>query len=134
MITTRTFRPLLAAALLAVGVGACSDNGGPEPDPNSGITVALTTPNTDDGAVLLVLQGPTPSAIMASSAGYQLFWRAAGPTETRVIVVGDIVAGRLFTATTSGSASTFTATVAEVSTRADQLRSTTAGYSLVVSD
>ena len=132
MITMRKLSTGLAAALLAAGLGACSDGGGEGPNGSTAVTVVLTTPNTDDGALLMVFTGPALSGVQASSAAYQLFWRAVGPNETRVIVVGDIAAGPLFTAKAAGMASDLNATVAEVSTRADQLRGSTAGYSLAV--
>jgi len=133
MTTTRKLFIGIAVTMVTAGLFACND-GGTEPNPDTSITVSLTTPNTDDGAVLMVLTGAPLSEVQASTAAYQVFWRTAGPNETRVIVVGDIVAGPLFTAIAKGRASAVIATVAEVSTRSDQLRSATEGYSVTVTN
>lgn len=123
------------AGSLLLGTSACSDDpGGTGVDTSGPVTVTLATPSADDGALLVVITGPAISDLRASSNSYQVFWRAAGANETRVIVVGDILAGPLFTAKTpAGSApSDLTATVTEVSNRADALRPSVAGYSLSI--
>lgn len=120
------------AALLVAGLSAaCSDDSG-GPNPTSATTFSMTTPNDDDGALLVVLTGPALSNLKASSAAYQIYWRAVNASETRVIVVGDIEEGPLFTAEVDGAAGDISATVSEVATRSDQLRATTAGYSIEV--
>lgn len=121
------------AAVLALGTAACSDDSGGV-DNSGSITFDLSTPNGDDGAVLLVITGPALSDVRPASAGYQLFWREVSATETRIIVVGDLVAGRLLTAhAPPGAASEFTASVAEIATRTDMLRPSTAGYTVTAS-
>jgi hypothetical protein len=132
MITMRKLNLSVGVVLLAALFAGCSDSGN-EPNPTNSVSVSLTTPNTDDGALLMVFTGPRLSNFKPASAAYQLFWRATGPNETRVIVVGDIAAGILFTATADGAPSGIGATVGEVSTRSDQLRGSTAGYTLAVS-
>ena len=133
MITMRKFTTGAAAAFLAAGLSGCNESL-PAPTPYTTVTIALTTPNTDDGAMLMVFTGLALSDVQASSAAYQVFWRVAGPSETRVIVVGDIVGGPVLTARAAGRATALTGTVTEVSTRGDQLRSTTTGYSLTANN
>lgn len=134
--TRLLLRGALAGALL-IGVTACSgdDPGGTGVNTSGPVTLSLTTPSADDGALLVVVTGPDITDVTSASAAYTLYWRRASATETRVAVVGDIVAGRLFTVTapSGAAASHFTATVSEVADRADALRPSTAGYSLSVS-
>jgi len=135
--TTTPLRALgaLAGALL-FGVSACSsdDPGGTGVNTSGSVTVSLTTPSADDGALLVVVTGPEFAGAKAAASGYALYWRRASATETRVIVVGDIVAGPLFeiTPAAGADASDFTGTVSEVANRADALRASTTGYSLSV--
>lgn len=129
------FRFLTACGLattLVLGSASCSDS--PGPDDSGPLTVSLTTPNADDGALLVVVTGPELTDIQPTSSAYQVFSRRAGATETRVIVVGDIVAGPVFTASvpTGSVASEFAASMSEVASRTDALRPSTAGYSLTV--
>jgi hypothetical protein len=120
------------AGVLMLGSSACSNDAATAPDNTGPVTVSLTTPSADDGALLLIVTGPGLSAVLPASSAYQVYWRLANATETRVIVVGDIVAGPIFTATAPAgvAASQFAASVTEVSTRADALRPSAAGYSL----
>jgi hypothetical protein len=61
------------------------------PDPGS-LRVVLTTPHTDDGALLIhVTGGPVDS--VTSAGGYAVYDAAAGTNERRIIVEGDIENG-----------------------------------------
>jgi len=136
MTTTRRLALGALAGVLLCNVSACSnsDPGGTGVNTPGPITVSLTTPSRDDGALIVVVTGSAFTGATAASAAYTLYWRPVSGTETRVAVVGNIVAGPLFTVTApSGTAaSEFTATVSEVANRADALRASTAGYSLSV--
>jgi hypothetical protein len=120
-------------ALLLLTTG-CSDSSGTPPDDNGPVRVALATPSADDGALLITITGPGLTAIEPASPSYAVFWSAVNENETRVIVVGDIVDGPIFTATAPEgvAASEFAAGVMEIASRTDALRASLAGYSLSV--
>ncbi|HMU62610.1 MAG TPA: hypothetical protein PKA66_12570 [Gemmatimonadales bacterium] len=124
-------------SVLVLGIPGC---GSDEPTtPSSGepvsVTVSLATPNVDDGALLIVVRGAGPPSIQPVSNTYQVYWRLAKAGETRVIVVGHITAGPLFTAGAGpgASAAEITASVEEVATRTNELRASTTGYILTLS-
>lgn len=80
---------LLAAALAM----SCFDG------PTAGeVTLSLTTPNTDDGALAFVVTIAAPNEITGASpacAGCEVFTTQVSATELRGIVTGDISAGPL---------------------------------------
>lgn len=117
---------------LLFGSSACSDDPPTGPD-DSAVTVSLSTPNADDGALLVVVSGGALTDVQPASAAYQLFWRAVSDTETRVIVVGDIQAGPLFTVDATVEPAALAVGATEIASRTDVLRPTTAGYSFTVS-
>lgn len=135
MTRTHLFRLGAMAGALALGSPGCDSEPSTAPSTSSGpVTVSLATPNLDDGALMIIVKGAGPPTIAPVSDIYQVYWRLAGAGETRVIVVGDIIAGPLFTATPppGGSSSGITASVTEVATRMNALRPSAVGYSLSV--
>lgn len=136
---TRT-RFLVMALLTAAAVG-CADKAtapgnpppAPPPPPGSAI-VSLVTPNTDDGAVAVTLHGPGFSNLATASSGYLFYSRLASDTLARVIVLGNVSAGPIFTfKTASGAAlSAYTVSVDQVANRADAMRATLTNYSLTI--
>ena len=132
MIMRRRLLPLL----LLVLASACGDGGPTEPaGPIPGIlTVALTTPNPDDGALLLTISGGRVSTVDAASAGYQVYTAQPDTTTTRVLVTGDIAAGdvvRIHVPDTRGAAA-YHATIAQAASRTTFAQRVLTGYSLVV--
>ena len=133
--------PLVSAVFVAI---ACSESKQPtNPNPNpppappppvNSVVVSLTSPNNDDGAVVVTLQGPSVSTLQRSSSGYLLYSRSPGAQETRVIVVGSLATGPLFTFAPAAGAnlSAYSATVQQVANRADALRASTTGYTLTI--
>ncbi len=129
----------LSAALLA-GL-ACGDDEAPteptSPDGPEGtvtLAVTLTTPNTDDGAILFTVSGAAVDAPVAASTDHQLFTRQADAGSVRVALVGDLVAGALleFEAPEGTDASAYTAEIVEVANRGTALREDLADYALTV--
>lgn len=60
------------------------------------VTLSLTTPHTDDGAVAFVVTVPAPNEITGASpacAGCEVFTTRVSATELRGIVTGDLSAG-----------------------------------------
>jgi hypothetical protein len=132
---------LVALTVIAAGIG-CGDKATapnpppppPPPPPPGSAVVSLATPNADDGAVIVTLQGPGLSTIQSSATAYVLYARVASAQEARVILVGDLAAGPLFTFKLGAgqAVSAYTASVQQVATRGDALRTSTTGYQLTV--
>jgi hypothetical protein len=147
MITRRN--SLVALLLVAAGIGCGDKTTAPPPVPPAppppppppppplpgSAVVSLTTPNGDDGAIIVTLQGPDLSALQSSNAAYIFFTRLPSSSEARVTLVGNVAAGSLFTFKLgAGQAlSAYTARVQQVATRGDSLRTSTNGYQLTVS-
>ena len=119
-------------AALSVGT-ACAD------DPLGGsaragtVSLRLTTPHADDGAMLFDVSGPPIDSVTASNASLQLFTRRAGSTIGGA-VVGIVANGALVTLHVPDvrAAAGYTARVLEVADRQDALRASLAGYALTV--
>ncbi|HET7041190.1 MAG TPA: hypothetical protein VFI13_04195 [Gemmatimonadales bacterium] len=81
----------LPALLLAVAGCGSSDGGGAHPVPGF-LTLTLSTPNANDGAVLFKVSGGTIDSVvggaMVQSGSYVI-----NPTFTRVVTAGNIVDG-----------------------------------------
>ena len=130
MTITRIFRTVLSLAALIGGL-ACGSDSGTNPGPGTA-TVSLTTPNADDGAVLVTLTGPGVSNPQPGSSAYRLYFRVVSADELRVMVVGDLSAGVLLTLGVGAvtSIGQYSGTFVEVASRTDVLRATLTGYSL----
>jgi hypothetical protein len=129
---------LVALTVVAGGIGCGDSTTAPRPNnpalPTAAL-VSLATPNADDGAVVVTLKGPDLSTIQAPSSAYVVYSRLATSQEARVIVIGNVAGGPLFTVKFAAGQqlSTYSATVEQVATRGDALRSSTTGYQLTVS-
>jgi hypothetical protein len=123
--------------LLGLGLGlGCSDNAAaPQtPEAPSGAVVSLITPNADDGAIVVTLKGPNVTTFEAGSSTYVLYSRIVSPQEARIIVVGNVAAGPLFTVKLGAGQqlSTYSAAVDQVAARSDTLRTSLSGYQLTL--
>jgi hypothetical protein len=79
-----------AALALVVAILACHDDAKTVAPTGPGVLdVVLTTPNADDGAVLLTVDGAIDSV---QGAPYVIFSTASG-TGARIVVTGDVVGG-----------------------------------------
>jgi hypothetical protein len=111
----------------------------PVPPPPSGSAVVnLSTPHSDDGALVVILRGPilmeSLYSLQPSSPGYYLYWWVPKEGEARVTLVGDLAGGALFQFKLKGTnPSSLTATVQQVATRSDALRADVRGYQATVS-
>lgn len=130
----RTILGVLAVIALGTSCADRSTEPSTSPDVRS-LVAALATPHADDGAVMVTLRGPDLATIAPASAGYVVYTRAATPRETRVIIVGDIVAGPLVTISLGAGhpLSAFSASIEQVATRADDLRAAVTEYRVSVS-
>jgi hypothetical protein len=111
-----------------IGSAACSDQ--PE-EPTAGtLNVALTTPNSDDGAVLLTVTGGLVDSV--ESAGFVVYSAQVDPTTIRIIVIGNLAAGTIarIRIADDRQLSRYTAAINQVATRATYAQRDPAGYSL----
>ena len=111
---------LVACATLGL---SCGGDGGPSAPPEPGpVTVSLTTPRTDDGALVLSLAGPglTAGAVSSASPSYVVHARASSG-EVRVFVMGDITSGPLLRVTVPDprAAASFQVTILDAADRAN---------------
>jgi hypothetical protein len=120
-------------AVLSLGA-ACSD------DPIGGVTQAgtvtlrLTTPHDDDGAVLFEVSGPPIDTALAANASLKLFTRRSDASTIVGAVVGVVTDGAAVTLRVPdvGAAAGYTARVLEVADRQNVLRTSLTGYALTV--
>ena len=131
----------IALIVLAAALGlTCKDEGTAPSTPNApdapvtSLVVSLTTPQSDDGAILVTVRGPALATIQSASPDYLVFSNAVSANEARVIVVGDLERGSVFTVALGGSArlSDYSASIGQVATRADVLRADVAGYRMTI--
>ena len=131
---------LLVMALLAATAVGCGDKTTeplpppPPPAPPGSAVVGLVTPNADDGAVVVTLHGPGISNLATASSGYLFYSRLASDTVARVMVLGNVSAGPIFTfkPASGAQASAYQVTIDQVATRADSMRASLTNYSLTV--
>lgn len=79
---------LLAALVVASG---CSGDSGPTGPVAGALRVVITSPNTDDGAVMFQVTGIVDS--VAAPAGMTLYQSVPGPNVIRAIATGTITSG-----------------------------------------
>jgi hypothetical protein len=94
--------------------------------------VSLTSPNDDDGGLLITLKGPGVSAVQSASSDYLVYWRLAAENEIRILVLGELGPGPLVTAQLDAvnRLSDYSASIEQVATRGDALRAGIEGYEL----
>lgn len=127
----RTIRTVASVGLVLFLAG-CEDGSGPD-RPGTAV-VSLVTPNNNDGAVAVTLRGVAFSDVAAASSAYRVYWLLASADEVRVIVVGNIIAGPLFTVQLSdiGRIDDVEAAVTDAATRTDAARDNLTGYGVTL--
>ena len=124
-----------ALVALLVGVAACGggDDGGPSGPVAGPLRVVVTSPNTDDGAVMFQVTGVVDSVV--APAGLTLYQSVPGPNVIRAIVTGNISSGSnlltLYVADVS-KASSITTQVLQVAARVTYAQRPAGTYSLTV--
>ena len=107
------------------------DDGG-NTDPTAGtLTVSLTTPNSDDGAIRFTLTGPFVTTPRPAAAGHRVFTRQRSPQELDVVVVGDLGSEAILILPVGNTevAADYRVTITQVATRTNALRADLTGYS-----
>jgi hypothetical protein len=130
---------MVALALVAAAGVTCKDEGptpGTSPPANpTSLVVALTTPNADDGAMMVTVRGPGMATVVSSSASYLVFSNLTVQNQARVIAVGDLKAGAIFTVAVAGAnpLSDYSVTLDQGASRTDALRTNLANYKVTLS-
>lgn len=75
--------------IAAIGCGGDGGTAPVPPDPGP-LDLVLGTPNADDGALLVTVNGATVTSVQ--TAGFEVTWVTSGST-TRLLVRGSLVAG-----------------------------------------
>ena len=111
---------------------------GPQPPPpppgqpsGSGrLSVSLTTPNSDDAAILLELRGSTIHGIALANSDWKMYADSSA-SPIRIVLAGKLTAGTLLTFDVPdvSAVSSYTATIVDVSDAQNRIRAQT-GYSL----
>src|SRR5688500_13317337 len=83
-------------AVLSLGT-ACSDYSTGGNARVGTLTLRLTTPHADDGAVMFEVTGPPIDSAMAVNASLRLFTRRAGGSTIVGVVVGVVATGAVVT-------------------------------------
>lgn len=121
---------LLAALVVASG---CSGDSGPTGPVAGALRVVITSPNTDDGAVMFQVTGIVDS--VAAPAGMTLYQSVPGPNVIRAIATGTITSGSnlltLYVADV-GKASSITTQVLQVAAQGTYEQRPAGVYSLQV--
>jgi len=134
-VTTRGFSMMLAGLALAFGLATCGGDGSTEPEgPTPGfLTVTLTTPSADDGAILLTVSGPDMTQL-APAHGSLYFRHAEGAGTATAVLVGDLQGGALLTfhVPDVAAAGSYSAAITQVADRSSALRASLGGYALTV--
>jgi hypothetical protein len=119
-------------AILLVASGCSGDDPASEPVAGA-LRVVLTSPNTDDGAVMFQVIGVVDSVV--APAGLTLYQGQPGPNAIRAIVNGNISSGShlvtLYVADVS-KASSIATQVLQVSARSTYAQRPAGAYSLTV--
>jgi hypothetical protein len=122
----------LVAALL-VGAACSNDSTGSVAGAGT-LTLRLTTPSSDDGALLFELSGPPIDTTAAANAALQLFTRRTDGSTLIGAVVGTLGDGVIVTLQVPdvAAAARYTARLLEVADRQNVLRTSLSGYALSV--
>lgn len=131
-------RRVLVAVLGAAAAAACGQGSTAvttTETPITAATVALATPNGNDGAIVVTLNGPDVASVQAADSHYVVFTKLVSAQEARVIVIGNLVAGPLLTVrlTHPHALAAYSGSIQQVATRGDSIVANTGGYQLTVS-
>lgn len=103
-----------------------------QPEPGT-LTLTLATPHADDAALVLTVAGPEAITQIQAAGALRVHSRGEG-TQHRVAVFGAVASGAVlrFAVPDVRRAAGYTATLVEVADTANQVRASTAGYTLSV--
>lgn len=130
---SRTHWLLVVGAVLSMSV-ACSGSPTADGARAGTVTLDLTTPQSDDGAVLFEVSGPPIDSAMAADPSMRLFMRRSDHATIVGVVVGVVANGAVVRLQVPdvGAWAEYVARVIEVADRQNALRSSLMGYALTV--
>ncbi len=132
----KTAAVVIAAITIACGGDSNNDGTGPgENTSNPGfVNVTLTTPNSNDGALLLTLSGGTIDSLTASAG--TIFFASTGTNTFRVMVAGTITGGAIvrFWMPDRRNVSQYSATLEQAAARSTYEQQAIGGYSLSIAE
>jgi hypothetical protein len=120
----------LAVSLLVM---ACGDRA-TAPTPSNAVVVSLASVRTDVGAIVLTIVGPDVASIESASSAFQVYGGFASAGETRVVLLGDIAPGALFTLKLRSphTANDYAVRVQQVATRVGALATDSSAYQVTL--
>lgn len=125
-----------AVAVVAVAAAVVTCSSGPtQPVAQRGtLQLSLTTPATDDGAILFTIKGPVMGDVTRARNDLLVFSQSTGTDSLQVAVFGDGLSGSLVKLTVPDVAkiSAYTVTIEQVAAANYQLRDQLGGYKLVL--
>lgn len=126
----------LVSSAVALSVGMACGGGGdtvepPAPDPGP-VKLILSTPNVNDGALLVAVTGGTVSSV--SAQGYQTASTVPGGGGVTLIIRGSIADGNVaqITLPDRKHLADYTATVKQAADRSSYQQQNLAGYSITL--
>jgi len=130
---TRWIFAMVAAVSVAV---ACADDTTGAAARAGTLSLRLTTPHADDGAMIFEVSGPPIDSASAATGSLQLFTRRAGGTTVVGAVVGALANGAVVTLHVPdvGVAARYSAHVVEVADLQNALRASVSSYALAVTE
>jgi hypothetical protein len=129
-------RILFALVAVVIGAACAGDStGSGGPAGRGTMIVRLTTPHSDDGAILFELSGPLIDSVVAVNASLQSFTRRANDSTIVGAVIGVVVNGTVVTLQVPdvNASALYAARIVEVADRDNVLRASLTGYALTVS-
>jgi hypothetical protein len=130
----RTYRlwRLGVLALMALPLAPCGDSTGNDGPVSGWLPLRLTTPNTDDGGVLITITGATIDSIRTTHP--QLLTMRQSPSSIRAVIGGNLSAGTIaeIRVPDTRQARQYTAVIQEVAARTTFQQRPLAGYTLSV--
>lgn len=131
----RSIRILALTALVALSA-SCGSSGGNGGGPVPGfLTLTLSTPNSNDGALLFKVTGGTIDSVVAPAGGMvQNGSYVINPSFTRVVVAGNIVDGvvALVHVPDVGLAASYSTTIEQAAARTTFAQQSLSGYSIAI--
>lgn len=131
---TRRVSGVVIASCIAIASMGCSDD--PDPvgtDDFESMLLILETPGTDEGALLLTIEGPGSATVETLSSAQTVFSEEVDDGALRVALVGNLAAGAvLLVRTPDGRGEEYVADLEQVAGRNNQLRSNLSAYELTL--
>lgn len=126
-----------AAVIALVSVASCGDDPGsvgPVAPVEGVVELALTTPSTDDGAILFTVEGSVIGEPQPARSGVVVLSRPAGTGELRIAVLGHGLGGTLLRLTVPdvSKASSYALAIEEVAGPRNRLRTDLGAYRLTL--